>query len=83
MRIFAGYGSTKDISVYTAIGIPSSQIYIVGRPSKKLQSQCQVPILFCIAREIGLAFQIKNHLFQVTVDCFFFFAQGVLVFRVT
>ncbi|XP_033946822.1 membrane-associated phosphatidylinositol transfer protein 2-like isoform X4 [Pseudochaenichthys georgianus] len=41
MRIFAGYGSTKDISVYTAIGIPSSQIYIVGRPSKKLQSQCQ------------------------------------------
>ncbi|XP_034547430.1 membrane-associated phosphatidylinositol transfer protein 2-like isoform X2 [Notolabrus celidotus] len=41
MKIFAGYGSTKDISVYTAIGLPSSQIYIVGRPSKKLQHQCQ------------------------------------------
>lgn len=43
MKIFAGYGSTKDISVYTSIGLPSSQIYIVGRPSKKMQHQCQVP----------------------------------------
>uniref|UniRef100_A0A3Q3GP49 Phosphatidylinositol transfer protein membrane associated 2 n=1 Tax=Kryptolebias marmoratus TaxID=37003 RepID=A0A3Q3GP49_KRYMA len=41
MKIFAGYGSTKDISVYTAIGLPPSQIFIVGRPSKKMQSQCQ------------------------------------------
>uniref|UniRef100_A0A669EKY7 Phosphatidylinositol transfer protein membrane associated 2 n=1 Tax=Oreochromis niloticus TaxID=8128 RepID=A0A669EKY7_ORENI len=41
VRIFAGYGSTKDISVYTSIGLPSSQIYIVGRPSKKMQHQCQ------------------------------------------
>ncbi|XP_041643265.1 membrane-associated phosphatidylinositol transfer protein 2-like isoform X6 [Cheilinus undulatus] len=41
MRIFAGYGSTKDISVYTSIGLPASQIYIVGRPSKKMQHQCQ------------------------------------------
>ncbi|XP_078106905.1 membrane-associated phosphatidylinositol transfer protein 2-like isoform X5 [Sander vitreus] len=39
MKIFAGYGSTKDISVYTSIGIPPSQIYIVGRPSKKMQCQ--------------------------------------------
>uniref|UniRef100_A0A3B3WXQ3 DDHD domain-containing protein n=1 Tax=Poecilia mexicana TaxID=48701 RepID=A0A3B3WXQ3_9TELE len=30
-----------DISVYTSIGIPPSQIYIVGRPSKKMQNQCQ------------------------------------------
>uniref|UniRef100_A0A3Q1I5M0 DDHD domain-containing protein n=1 Tax=Anabas testudineus TaxID=64144 RepID=A0A3Q1I5M0_ANATE len=29
------------ISVYTSIGLPSSQIYIVGRPSKKMQHQCQ------------------------------------------
>ncbi len=43
MKIFAGYGSTKDISVYTAIGLPPTQIYIVGRPSKKMQHQCQVP----------------------------------------
>lgn len=48
MKIFAGYGSTKDISVYTSIGIPSSQIYIVGRPSKKLQNQCQVPLDYCM-----------------------------------
>ncbi|CAL8342858.1 unnamed protein product [Lota lota] len=41
MKIFAGYGSTKDISVYTAIGLGPSQIYIVGRPSKKMQQQCQ------------------------------------------
>ncbi|XP_029998690.1 membrane-associated phosphatidylinositol transfer protein 2 isoform X3 [Sphaeramia orbicularis] len=41
MKIFAGYGSTKDISVYTSIGLPPSQIYIVGRPSKKMQNQCQ------------------------------------------
>uniref|UniRef100_A0A3B3VDG1 Phosphatidylinositol transfer protein membrane associated 2 n=1 Tax=Poecilia latipinna TaxID=48699 RepID=A0A3B3VDG1_9TELE len=40
-EIFAGYGSTKDISVYNSIGIPPSQIYIVGRPSKKMQNQCQ------------------------------------------
>uniref|UniRef100_A0A8C5AEC5 DDHD domain-containing protein n=1 Tax=Gadus morhua TaxID=8049 RepID=A0A8C5AEC5_GADMO len=40
-EIFAGYGSTKDISVYTAIGLGPSQIYIVGRPSKKMQQQCQ------------------------------------------
>ncbi|XDV54775.1 hypothetical protein PO909_022989 [Leuciscus waleckii] len=41
MKIFAAYGSTKDISVYTSLGLPPSQIYIVGRPTKKLQYQCQ------------------------------------------
>ncbi|XP_076127171.1 membrane-associated phosphatidylinositol transfer protein 2-like isoform X4 [Alosa pseudoharengus] len=41
MKICAGYGSTKDISVYSAIGLTPSQIYIVGRPSKKMQHQCQ------------------------------------------
>uniref|UniRef100_A0A8C2WC82 Phosphatidylinositol transfer protein membrane associated 2 n=1 Tax=Cyclopterus lumpus TaxID=8103 RepID=A0A8C2WC82_CYCLU len=41
MKIFAGYGSNKDISVYTSIGLHPSQIYIVGRPSKKMQHQCQ------------------------------------------
>uniref|UniRef100_G3NZZ9 DDHD domain-containing protein n=1 Tax=Gasterosteus aculeatus aculeatus TaxID=481459 RepID=G3NZZ9_GASAC len=41
LGIFAGYGSTKDISVYTSIGLSPSHIYIVGRPSKKLQQQCQ------------------------------------------
>uniref|UniRef100_A0A8C1RPM3 Phosphatidylinositol transfer protein membrane associated 2 n=1 Tax=Cyprinus carpio TaxID=7962 RepID=A0A8C1RPM3_CYPCA len=41
MKIFAAYGSTKDISVYTSLGLPPSQIYIVGRPTKKMQHQCQ------------------------------------------
>uniref|UniRef100_A0A8C7Z3G2 Phosphatidylinositol transfer protein membrane associated 2 n=1 Tax=Oryzias sinensis TaxID=183150 RepID=A0A8C7Z3G2_9TELE len=41
MRICAAYGSSKDISVYTSIGLPPSQIYIVGRPTKKMQHQCQ------------------------------------------
>ncbi|XP_051924684.1 membrane-associated phosphatidylinositol transfer protein 2-like isoform X6 [Hippocampus zosterae] len=41
MRIFAGYGSSKDISVYTSINLHPSQIFIVGRPSKKMQHQCQ------------------------------------------
>uniref|UniRef100_A0A4W6C295 Phosphatidylinositol transfer protein membrane associated 2 n=1 Tax=Lates calcarifer TaxID=8187 RepID=A0A4W6C295_LATCA len=39
--IFAAYGSTKDISVYTSIGLPPFHIYIVGRPTKKMQHQCQ------------------------------------------
>ncbi|XP_027734340.1 membrane-associated phosphatidylinositol transfer protein 2 isoform X7 [Empidonax traillii] len=41
MRIHAAYGSTKDISVYSSIGLPPTHTYIVGRPTKKLQSQCQ------------------------------------------
>ncbi|KAG9333202.1 hypothetical protein JZ751_012983 [Albula glossodonta] len=41
MKVFAGYGSTKDISVYTSIGLAPSNIYIVGRPTKKMQHQCQ------------------------------------------
>ncbi|XP_057893130.1 membrane-associated phosphatidylinositol transfer protein 2 isoform X2 [Melospiza georgiana] len=41
MRIHAAYGSTKDISVYSSISLPPTNIYIVGRPTKKLQSQCQ------------------------------------------
>lgn len=44
MKLFAGYGSTKDISVYTSVGLPPSQIYIVGRASKKMQHQCQVAL---------------------------------------
>lgn len=42
MRIFAAYGSTKDISVYTSIGLPPSHIYIVGRSTKKMLNHCQV-----------------------------------------
>nr|XP_033809836.1 membrane-associated phosphatidylinositol transfer protein 2 isoform X5 [Geotrypetes seraphini] len=41
MKIHAAYGSTKDISVYSSLGLSPSQTYIVGRPTKKLQHQCQ------------------------------------------
>ncbi|XP_072443748.1 membrane-associated phosphatidylinositol transfer protein 2 isoform X2 [Chiloscyllium punctatum] len=41
MKIHAAYGSTKDISVYSSLSLSPSQIYIVGRSSKKYQHQCQ------------------------------------------
>ncbi|KAJ8286247.1 hypothetical protein GJAV_G00036250 [Gymnothorax javanicus] len=41
MKAVAGYGSTKDISVYSSIGLLPSHIYIVGRSTKKMQHQCQ------------------------------------------
>uniref|UniRef100_A0AAY4AMJ3 Membrane-associated phosphatidylinositol transfer protein 3 n=1 Tax=Denticeps clupeoides TaxID=299321 RepID=A0AAY4AMJ3_9TELE len=41
IKISAAYGSMKDMSVYSTLGLSPSQIYIVGRPSKKHQSQCQ------------------------------------------
>lgn len=37
--IHAAYGSSKDINVYNSIGLNSKQIYIVGKTSKKQQSQ--------------------------------------------
>ncbi|XP_036380458.1 membrane-associated phosphatidylinositol transfer protein 3-like isoform X1 [Megalops cyprinoides] len=41
IKIGAAYGSMKDISVYSMLGLSPTQIYIVGRPSKKYQNQCQ------------------------------------------
>uniref|UniRef100_G3PA58 Membrane-associated phosphatidylinositol transfer protein 3 n=1 Tax=Gasterosteus aculeatus aculeatus TaxID=481459 RepID=G3PA58_GASAC len=41
IKINSAYGSMKDISVYNMLGLCPSQIYIVGRPSKKYQNQCQ------------------------------------------
>ncbi|KAM4596004.1 membrane-associated phosphatidylinositol transfer protein 3-like [Polymixia lowei] len=41
IKINSAYGSMKDISVYNMLGLGPSQIYIVGRPSKKYQNQCQ------------------------------------------
>ncbi|XP_053557765.1 membrane-associated phosphatidylinositol transfer protein 2 isoform X2 [Bombina bombina] len=41
MKVHAAYGSTKDITVYSALGLSPLQIYIVGRATKKLQHQCQ------------------------------------------
>ncbi|XP_053678781.1 protein retinal degeneration B [Anopheles nili] len=36
--VHAAYGSSKDISVYTSIGLKPKQIFITGKVSKKLQS---------------------------------------------
>uniref|UniRef100_A0A6I8PJD6 PITPNM family member 3 n=1 Tax=Xenopus tropicalis TaxID=8364 RepID=A0A6I8PJD6_XENTR len=41
IKISAAYGSMKDISVYSVLGLSPPQIYIVGRPAKKYQNQCQ------------------------------------------
>ncbi|XP_053784658.1 membrane-associated phosphatidylinositol transfer protein 2 isoform X1 [Desmodus rotundus] len=41
LRAHAAYGSTKDVAVYSSINLSPMQIYIVGRPTKKLQQQCQ------------------------------------------
>uniref|UniRef100_A0A8U7NT13 Phosphatidylinositol transfer protein membrane associated 1 n=1 Tax=Corvus moneduloides TaxID=1196302 RepID=A0A8U7NT13_CORMO len=37
----AGYGSTKDVSVYSSLGLAPAHIYIVGRAVKKFHNQCQ------------------------------------------
>ncbi|NXD45165.1 PITM1 protein, partial [Copsychus sechellarum] len=41
ISIVAGYGSTKDVSVYSSLGLGPAHIYIVGRAVKKFQNQCQ------------------------------------------
>ncbi|KAL9886990.1 retinal degeneration B isoform 1-T2 [Glossina fuscipes fuscipes] len=40
--IMAAYGSSKDISVYTNVGLRADQIFIVGKVSKKLQTNATV-----------------------------------------
>ncbi|KAF2354577.1 DDHD domain [Trinorchestia longiramus] len=39
--IDAAYGSTKDISVYSGLGLSPEQIYVVGKAGKKQQTQAQ------------------------------------------
>uniref|UniRef100_A0A3P8W7V8 Membrane-associated phosphatidylinositol transfer protein 3 n=2 Tax=Cynoglossus semilaevis TaxID=244447 RepID=A0A3P8W7V8_CYNSE len=41
IKINSAYGSMKDICVYNMLGLGPAQIFIVGRPSKKYQNQCQ------------------------------------------
>ncbi|PKU27888.1 membrane-associated phosphatidylinositol transfer protein 1 [Limosa lapponica baueri] len=41
ITIVAGYGSTKDVSVYSSLGLAPTHIYIVGRAVKKFYNQCQ------------------------------------------
>lgn len=38
----SAYGSSKDISVYTSIGLKPKQIFIVGKASKKQHSQATI-----------------------------------------
>lgn len=40
--VHLAYGSSKDISVYTNIGLKAKQIYIVGKVGKKLQPMATV-----------------------------------------
>ena len=39
--IHAAYGSSKDISVYSSLGLKSDQIFTIGKPSRR-QSNLQV-----------------------------------------
>ena len=41
LDIRAAYGSSKDISVYSSVGIKPDNIYIVGKVSRKHQGQAQ------------------------------------------
>ncbi|XP_017055473.1 protein retinal degeneration B isoform X2 [Drosophila ficusphila] len=42
ISITAAYGSSKDISVYTNVGMRTDQIFIVGKVGKKLQANATV-----------------------------------------
>ncbi|CAH1186663.1 unnamed protein product [Phyllotreta striolata] len=42
MVIHSAYGSAKDISVYTTLGLKPKQIYIIGKATKKQQSQATI-----------------------------------------
>ncbi|XP_070205343.1 protein retinal degeneration B-like [Littorina saxatilis] len=42
VRYVAAYGSSKDVTIYKELGLQASQIFIVGKASRKLCSQAQV-----------------------------------------
>lgn len=42
MIIHQAYGSEKDINVYTAISLKPSQIFIIGKVSKKHQTMATI-----------------------------------------
>ncbi|XP_043910804.1 membrane-associated phosphatidylinositol transfer protein 3 [Protopterus annectens] len=62
IKISSAYGSMKDISVYSTLGLSPSQIYIVGRPSKKYQNQCQFLSEGYAAHLANLEFQHHSRL---------------------
>ncbi|XP_061460783.1 membrane-associated phosphatidylinositol transfer protein 3 isoform X2 [Rhineura floridana] len=60
IKICAAYGSMKDISVYSVLGLSPSQIYIVGRPAKKYQAQCQFLSEGYAAHLASLEFSLRS-----------------------
>ena len=42
IQIHCAYGSNKDMSVYSSVGLSSQQIFIVGKGTKKNQKEAQV-----------------------------------------
>ncbi|XP_047661836.1 membrane-associated phosphatidylinositol transfer protein 3-like [Tachysurus fulvidraco] len=67
INISAAYGFMKDMPVYSALGLDASQIYIMGRPSKKHQHQCQFLSELYAAHLSALEFEHgsrpkKNHM---------------------
>lgn len=42
LDICAAYGSSKDVSIYSSIGIPASKIFSIGRSTRKLSTSCNV-----------------------------------------
>ena len=41
IQIHAAYGSSKDINVYSTLGLKNEQMYIIGKPSRR---QSQLPV---------------------------------------
>ena len=44
LDICAAYGSSKDVSIYSSIGIPASKIFSIGRSTRKLSTSCNVSL---------------------------------------
>lgn len=41
LLITAGYGSSRDVSIYQSIHVPSDRIFVVGKVKSRLQNQAQ------------------------------------------
>ena len=42
LDICAAYGSSKDVTIYSSMGIPPAKIFTVGRSTRKLSTSCTV-----------------------------------------
>ena len=68
--IHAAYGSVKDISVYNGVGVPTQQMYIVGKQntSRKYDKQAQVGVLVMYWSKSSLAFKTLAN--KIIILCF-------------